>query len=306
VRVLVTGGAGFIGSHVADAYVAAGHEVLVVDDLSSGHREQVPGRARIEKLDVRSSQAAELVADFRPDVINLHAAQMNVRVSVDRPAFDAEVNVLGLVNLVEAGRRAGTRHIVFASSGGTVYGNPEQFPCPEEHSTHPVCPYGVSKLAGEHYLHYYATTHGMRYVALRYANVYGPRQDPHGEAGVIAIFSQRVLAGEEATIFGDGLQTRDYVFVGDVVRANVAALEGDFCGPVNIGTGRETSVVELFERINALAGGKSSARPADAKEGEVRRSALAIERARRVLGWQPSVALDEGLAATVDFFRARP
>jgi UDP-glucose 4-epimerase len=304
-RIVVTGGAGFIGSHVTDVYLAAGHEVTVIDDLSSGHRSNVAAGARFEQADIRSAAAARVIADIRPDVINHHAAQMNVRVSVDKPAYDADINILGMVNLLEAGRHAGTKLVVFSSSGGTVYGEPERFPCPEEHATHPVCPYGVSKLTGEHYLYYYSRIHGMRYVALRYANVYGPRQDPHGEAGVIAIFSQRVLAGQECTIFGDGLQTRDYVFVGDVARANVAALGTDYCGAVNIGTGRETSVVDLFRLIDRLTGGKGKVRHTEAKAGEIRRSSLDVALAGRVLGWRPQVAISDGLSAAVDFFRSR-
>ena len=221
-KIVITGGAGFIGSHIADAYVAAGHAVTVIDDLSSGHAENVPKGVRLEKLDIRSPEAARVIADVRPDVLNHHAAQMNVRVSVDRPGYDADINILGFLNLLEAARAAGTKRVIFASSGGTVYGEPEVFPCPETHSTHPVCPYGVSKLTGEHYLFYYSRIFGLETVSLRYANVYGPRQDPHGEAGVVAIFCQRLLAGQECTIYGDGLQTRDYVFVGDVARANVA------------------------------------------------------------------------------------
>ncbi len=304
-RILVTGGAGFIGSHICDAYVAAGHEVLVLDDLSSGHRENVPSGAEFVEADVRSEEAARVVREFAPEVINHHAAQMNVRVSVERPAFDAEVNVLGTINLLEAARRAGTRRVIFASSGGTVYGEPEEYPCSESTPTLPVCPYGVSKLTGEHYLYYYNRIYGVHHVALRYANVYGPRQDPHGEAGVVAIFSQNLLRGDGVTIFGDGLQTRDYVFVGDVVQANVLALTSSCRGPVNIGTATETNVVELYRRIKALAGGPGEATHGPAKEGEVRRSSIDPARAREELGWRPEVDLDSGLAATVDFFRSR-
>lgn len=305
-KIVLTGGAGFIGSHLADAFVAAGHDVTVVDDLSSGKSAQVPAGARLVEADIRSPEAARVVADIRPDALVHHAAQMNVRHSVEDPAFDADVNVLGFVRLLEAARKAGTSVTVFASSGGTVYGEVERLPTPEEHPTVPVCPYGVSKLTGEHYLEYYRRIHGMRYVALRYANVYGPRQDPHGEAGVVAIFSKALLKGEGARIFGDGLQTRDYVFVGDVVRANLAALDSTWCGAVNIGTGVETDVVELHARLRRLIGREVLPEHAPAKDGEVRRSVLACERARRVLGWAPSISLDEGLAATVDFFRSRP
>jgi UDP-glucose 4-epimerase len=305
-RALVTGGAGFIGSHVARAYVEAGHEVVVMDDLSSGHRENVPAGARFVQADIRTPAAAAAVSEFRPELINHHAAQMNVRVSVDDPRFDADVNVLGLINLVEAGRKSGLERVVFASSGGTVYGEPESLPCTERHPTKPVCPYGVSKLTGEHYLYYYRQIHGVEYVALRYANVYGPLQDPHGEAGVIAIFSTNLLAGRNVTIFGDGLQTRDYVFVADVVRANLAAATGAHQGAVNIGTGRETNVVDLCRRIQASVGGSGTAVHGPAKDGEVRRSVLDVSLAEQSLGWSPRVSLDEGLATTVDFFRSRP
>ncbi|HET9061660.1 MAG TPA: NAD-dependent epimerase/dehydratase family protein [Candidatus Binatia bacterium] len=305
-RVLVTGGAGFIGSHVADACLAAGHEVLVIDDLSSGKPENVARGARLEACDIRTPRAAAVVESFRPQALVHHAAQMSVTRSVAEPSFDAEVNVIGLINLVEAGRRAGLEKVVFASSGGTVYGEVEAYPIAETAPTHPVCPYGVSKLSGEHYLFYYRRVFGLPYVALRYANVYGPRQDPHGEAGVIAIFSKRLLAGEDVTIFGDGRQTRDYVFVGDVVRANLAALAGEFCGGVNIGTGVETNVNDLYAIIKRHAGGPGKAVHAAPRDGELRRSVLSAALAERVLGWKPRTTLTDGLAETVDFFRSRP
>jgi len=305
-RILVTGGAGFIGSHVADACVAEGHEVLVVDDLSSGKRENLPAGARFEQCDIRAPRAAVVVENYRPHAILHLAAQMSVTRSVSEPTFDAEVNVLGLINLVEAGRHVGLEKVVFASSGGTVYGEVDAYPIQETAPTHPVCPYGVSKLAGEHYLFYYRRVFGLPYVALRYANVYGPRQDPHGEAGVIAIFSQKLLAGADVTIFGDGLQTRDYVFVGDVVRANLAALRGEFCGAVNIGTGIETNVKDLYEIIKRHAGGPGKAVHAPPRDGELRRSVLSVALAEKVLDWKPLKRLSDGLAETVDFFRSRP
>lgn len=306
-RILVTGGAGFIGSHLVDAFLEAGHDVAVIDNLSSGRREQVPDDARFFQADIRSDEAARIVADEGPDVLCHHAAQMNVRRSVEDPAFDADVNVLGFLRVLEAAHKAGTPTTIYASSGGTVYGDVEDFPTKENHPTIPVCPYGVSKLSGELYLEYYRRVHGMRYVALRYANVYGPRQDPHGEAGVVSIFAQALLAGQGGRIYGDGLQTRDYVFVGDVVRANLAALEAtSWCGPVNIGTGRETNVVDLHAHLRRLTGCEALPEHAPAKEGEVRRSLLAWDRAAQVLEWKPSVTLDEGLTAAVDFFRSRP
>ncbi|TFH25656.1 MAG: NAD-dependent epimerase/dehydratase family protein [Myxococcales bacterium] len=304
-RILVTGGAGFIGSHIAQAYADAGHEVAVLDSLFSGHEENVPDGVSLLRADVRSAEGADAVADFAPEVINHHAAQMNVRVSVDDPLFDADVNILGLINIIERARKSGLKRVLFASSGGTVYGEPETLPATEEFETHPVCPYGVSKLTSEHYLYYYSRIHGVDYVALRYSNVYGPRQDPHGEAGVIAIFCQNLLADKDVTIFGDGLQTRDYVFVGDVVRANVAALEGDFRGSVNIGTGKESNVVELYDRVKELVGGKGKAVHGPAKDGEVRRNVLDVSKAGAVLGWTPTTELSAGLVSTVDFFRTR-
>ena len=304
-RILVTGGAGFIGSHVAEAYLGAGHEVHVLDDLSSGHRENVPGEARFEQLDIRSEDAAAFVRELAPDLINHHAAQMNVRVSVDDPALDANINIIGLINLLEAVRSAGTGRVVFASSGGTVYGEPKAFPCLEASTpTRPVCPYGVSKLTGELYLHYYSEIYDIGYVALRYGNVYGPRQDPHGEAGVIAIFAQRLLADQDCTINGDGLQTRDYVYVGDVVRANLACLETPHRGAVNIGTGRETDVVTLYESIKASVGGNGGCVHGPAKAGESRRNVLDVSLAADALGWSPVTPFEEGLAETVEFFRS--
>jgi UDP-glucose 4-epimerase len=304
-KIVVTGGAGFIGSHLADAFVGAGHDVTVIDNLSSGDRAQVPAAASFHEADIRSDEAVRAIEREKPDVLCHHAAQMNVRRSVEDPAYDAEVNVLGTLRLLEAAHKAGTKTVLFASSGGTVYGETERFPIPEEEATVPVCPYGVSKLTGEHYLEYYHRIFGLRYVALRYANVYGPRQNPHGEAGVVSIFCRALLKGEGAQIYGDGLQTRDYVFVGDVVRANLAALESDFCGAVNIGTGTETNVVDLHAKIRRLAGRDVLPEHAPAKDGEVRRSVLECSRAAKVIGWKPSVTLDQGLSATVDFFRSR-
>jgi UDP-glucose 4-epimerase len=227
-RVLVTGGAGFIGSHVADAYLQAGHEVRIVDSLVHGRRENVPRGADFYELDIRDPKTAELIRDWKPEVINHHAAQMDVRVSVSDPRFDASVNIDGLLNLLEAAREAEVGRFIFVSSGGVVYGEPEVRPTPESAPKLPESPYGVSKLTGEHYLYYYHRVHGLEYAAVRYSNVYGPRQDPHGEAGVIAIFSTRLLRNDPLLIFGDGEQTRDYVYVGDVVAANLLLTEAAF------------------------------------------------------------------------------
>jgi UDP-glucose 4-epimerase len=305
VKVLITGGAGFIGSTIADAYVAAGHEVVVVDNLYSGKRENVPARARFHDVDIVSPAADEIVAAERPDVISHHAAQMDVRLSVASPAFDAEVNIVGTIRLLEAAVKNGVRKVIFASSGGAAYGEQERFPAREGDRTNPVSPYGVSKRAGEHYLFYYHAVHGLPYLALRYANVYGPRQDPHGEAGVVAIFCEKLLRGEAPRINGDGKQTRDYVFVEDLVRANVAALDSAHVGPVNVGTGRETDVVTLAAKLAALSGMPHVPQHAPAKAGEQRRSVIDPSLAKQALGWEPRVALDEGLARTYEWFRQR-
>jgi UDP-glucose 4-epimerase len=304
-KVLVTGGAGFIGSHVVDAYVAAGHEVVIVDDLSTGHRENLNPKAKFHQLDIQDPKVIELIRDERPAVLNLHAAQMDVRRSVADPGFDARVNILGTINLLEGARRAGVRRVLFVSSGGAVYGEQEAFPAPETHPTNPVSPYGVSKRAGELYAFFYQAEYQLPFVALRYANVYGPRQDPHGEAGVVAIFSGKMLRGEPVTINGDGKQTRDYVFVGDVARANLLALESTATGPFNVGTGIETDVNQLAEMLLAAAGSRSEVRHGPAKQGEQRRSVVDCRRAAEVLGWRPEVPIAEGLRRTVEFFRAR-
>jgi UDP-glucose 4-epimerase len=305
VKVLITGGAGFIGSTIADAYLAAGHEVVVVDNLYSGKRENVPERARFHEVDIVSPAAAEVVAAERPDVISHHAAQMDVRLSVASPAFDAEVNILGTIRLLEAAVKNGVGKVIFASSGGAAYGEQERFPAREGDRTDPVSPYGVSKRSGEHYLFYYHAVHGLPYLAMRYANVYGPRQDPHGEAGVVAIFCEKLLSGEAPRINGDGRQTRDYVFVEDLVRANLAALDSDHVGPVNVGTGRETDVVTLAAKLVALSGKPLVPAHGPAKAGEQRRSVIDPALAKQALGWEPRVALDEGLARTYEWFRQR-
>jgi len=303
-KIIVTGGAGFIGSHVADAYVAAGHEVLIVDDLSSGRRENVNANAKLVQLDIRSAAARQLVERERPDVLNHHAAQMNVRVSVADPEFDAGVNILGFLNLLAGARDGGVARIIFASSGGAVYGEKERFPAPETHPTAPVSPYGISKRAGELYLHYWHAAYGIPYVALRYANVYGTRQDPHGEAGVVAIFTDQLLRGETPVINGDGEQTRDYVHVGDVVAANLAALGTGYVGEVNIGTGIETDVNTLFALLRGAAGARVSATHGPGKPGEQRRSVVDPALARQVLGWIPGRRLEDGLRDVVSSARA--
>ncbi len=299
----MTGGAGFIGSHVVDRYVADGHSVTVVDDLSTGKREQVNPAAAFHHLGILDPALEAVMAEGRFDVVNHHAAQVDVRKSVADPVRDAEINILGTLRLLELSRRHGVRRFVFISSGGAAYGEQIRFPADEEHPLNPVSPYGVGKVSGEHYCFYYRAVHGLRYVALRYANVYGPRQDPHGEAGVVAIFTGRLLAGQPCVINGDGRQTRDYVYVGDVVEANVAALAEQAEGPFNIGTGIETDVNTLYARLAALTGSRAQPVHGPAKAGEQRRSVLDAARAGRLLGWRPRTTLDEGLRRTVAFFR---
>ena len=304
-KVLITGGAGFIGSSIADAYLDAGHEVVVVDNLYSGKRENVPARARFHEVDIVSPKIAEVLEAERPDVISHHAAQMDVRLSVASPAFDAEVNVIGSIRLYEAAVKAGVKKVIFASSGGAAYGEQLHFPAREDHPTNPVSPYGVSKRSGELYLFYYHAIHRLPYVAFRYANVYGPRQDPHGEAGVVAIFSEKLLRGEPPRINGDGKQTRDYVFIEDLVGANVSALDTSFVGPINIGTGRETDVVTLAKRLVAISGKRLEPVHGPAKAGEQRRSVIDASLAKRELGWQPRIVLEDGLSRTYEWFRSR-
>src|SRR5215217_9648991 len=303
-RVLVTGGAGFIGSHVADHLLARGHEVAVIDDLSTGKRENVPREARFYEGDIRTG-CAEIFEEFEPEALSHQAAQMDVRRSVREPAFDAEVNVLGTLRLLENCVSYRVTKVIFASTGGAIYGEQREFPATEVHPQYPVSPYGVSKLAGERYLTFYSAHYNLACVALRYANVYGPRQDPHGEGGVVAIFSANLAANERSTINGEGEQTRDYVYVGDVARANVLAIEGDPPpGTYNIGTGVETSVNRLYELAGHISGRNLPARHGPAKLGEQLRSSVDPTRASRVLNWHPEVPLAVGLKETLRSFGA--
>lgn len=310
-RVLVTGGAGFIGSHVVDRYLAEGCEVTVLDDLSTGRRERVPKTARFLEHELNDPSLPDVFAEGRFDVVNHHAAQMDVRRSVDDPRLDARSNVSGLLHVLECARRFGVARVVYVSSGGVVYGEPTTIPTPESHALLPLSPYGVSKLAGELYLHCYAILHGLEYAALRYANVFGPRQDPHGEAGVVAIFGRQVLEGNPITIFGSGEQERDYVFVADVVESNWLATTGAL-PPIdgltsrawNIGTGRGTSVNELADRLMAIAGISVDRLSAPPRPGELLRSVLDVSRADATLGWHPRVSLDEGLRRTLAFLES--
>lgn len=305
---LVTGGAGFIGSHVADGYLAAGYDVTVLDNLSSGRREYVPARATFVEADVGSPEARGLLTSGGFTVLNHHAAQMDVRVSVRDPEFDARENILGLLNLLEGVRAGGVRRVVFASSGGVVYGESADPPHPESAPKLPMSPYGVSKLSSELYLAAYTQLHGLEVVSLRYANVYGPRQSPHGEAGVVAIFGNRLREGEPLTIYGDGKQTRDYVFVGDVVRANLAATR--WAVPAvqtiddvafNVGTAVETSVLELAKALLHASGASVPLTHAPERRGELLRSAVSPEKAAQLLNWRPQVQLSDGLRETYEW-----
>ena len=302
-KVLVTGGAGFIGSHVTDAFLDAGHEVWALDDLSSGRRENLRSEVRLVVVDIRSPDAARLVEAERFEVVCHLAAQMDVRRSVADPRFDADVNIAGFLNLLEAARKSGVRKVVFSSTGGAIYGEQDVYPAPESHPTRPVSPYGVSKASGELYLGYYRAQYGLASVALRYANVYGPRQNPHGEAGVVAIFSERLLRGEICIVNGTGKQTRDFVYGPDVARANLLAATGEIEGPINIGTGIETDVNRLYALLARAAGVDRPAQHAPAKPGEQMRSSVDPSLAAKVLGWRPAVALEEGLQRTVGWFR---
>lgn len=302
-NVVVSGGAGFIGSHVCDLFLAHGHRVLAIDDLSTGRRENLAPAVSLVAVDIRSREASDVIRRERPEILCHLAAQMDVRRSVADPRFDADSNILGMLNLLEAAREAGVRKVVFSSTGGAIYGEQDTFPAKEDHPRRPLSPYGVSKAAGELYLGFYRAQYGLASVALRYANVYGPRQNPHGEAGVVAIFAERLLRGEPCTIYGNGQQTRDFVYVLDVARANLLAAERDVQGPINIGTGTETAITELHARLAQAAQVRQKPLYAGAKPGEQMRSSLDNALARTALGWAPSVSLGAGLAATVAFFK---
>jgi UDP-glucose 4-epimerase len=305
-RILITGGAGFIGSTMADLFVAHGWDVAVIDDLSSGKRENVPEKARFYPCDVRSATATEAILKERPTVIAHEAAQIDVRKSMADPRFDCDVNLGGLLNVMQAAVKAGSvKQILFASSGGAMYGETDQIPTREDRPARPVSHYGAAKSSSELYLGVYAANHGISYAALRYANVYGPRQDPHGEAGVVAIFSGRLLEGKTCTVYGDGKQTRDYVFVGDVARANLLAAEKGFAGALNVGTGVETDVNRLHAIMAKAAGVEAPPQYAPGRPGEQKRSCIDPSAAAAALGWRPEVALEDGLRRTVEFFRSR-
>jgi UDP-glucose 4-epimerase len=303
-RILVTGGAGFIGSNVADRYLAEGHEVAVLDNISTGLRENVPDQATFFHSDVRDAAALKRVfQSFRPEIVNHHAAQIDVRKSVEAPEFDAEVNVLGSLNLFQAAVAAGTRKVIYASTGGALYGEGRKLPADEDHPINPESPYGASKHAVEHYLYLYKLAHGLDYTILRYPNVYGPRQNPHGEAGVNAIFIGLLCDGKRPTIFGDGEQVRDYLYVGDVVEANLLALDKGGGEILNLGWGKGVSVNDIFRALAKLLSYGEQPIYAERRAGEVQRIYLDASRAQRVLGWTPKVEFEEGLRRTVEWYR---
>lgn len=303
-KILVTGGAGFIASHITDAFVNEGHQVVVLDDLSSGFEKNVNPKAKFVKGNICDKELVEkLFSGEKFDVINHHAAQMDVRRSVKDPAFDANTNIIGTINLLQNAIKFKVRKFMFASTGGAVYGEQSYFPADENHPQQPRSPYGISKLAVEKYLHFYNAEYGLNYTILRYANIYGPRQNPFGEAGVVAIFSTKLLKNEQPIINGSGEQTRDYVFVGDVVKANLLTLNDTENDVYNVGTGIETNVNQLFHKLNFIIGANKEEKHGPAAPGEQMRSVITSEKLFKKFGWKPSTNLDEGLKLTVDFFR---
>jgi UDP-glucose 4-epimerase len=304
-KILVTGGAGFIGSHVVDLFISNGYEVVIVDDLSTGRASNLNPAAKFYQMDIRNPRLREVFEAERPDYVSHHAAQMDVRRSVVQPLFDADVNILGSINVIECAKEFNVKHFVYISSGGAAYGEPEVLPCDEMHPVNPICQYGASKHTVEHYLYMYHVNYGLEYTVLRYPNVFGPRQDPHGEAGVVAIFTGKMLLGEPVTINGDGEQTRDFVFVGDCAYGNYLAVTVDHpAGIYNLGWGRPTSINEIFTNLAVITNYTQPAAHAPAKVGETRHIYLNADKAKRDLGWAPTISLEDGLRETVEYFKA--
>lgn len=303
-KVLVTGGAGFIGSHVVDTFLEAGHEVCVVDDLSTGFRHNVPKQVRLHQLDIRDPRLADVFREERPEVVSHQAARANVRESFQKPVLYADVNVVGSVNVLECCREFGVRKIIYASTGGACYGAPQSLPVCEDHPINPLDPYGASKHHVEHYLRIYSESFGIAFTALRYPNVYGPRQDPYGEAGVVAIFAVQMLKGGQPVINGTGEQERDFVHVKDIAAANLAASERGDDEILNLGSGTGTSVTTIFSILAKLTNHRRPAEHGPAKAGEVFRIYLDAKRAAGLLGWKPSISLEAGLASTVEYFKS--
>jgi len=315
-KILVTVGAGFIGSHVVDLYIKKGYEVVVVDNISSGSTEYINPKAKFYKLDINElnlndNKLEDVFKDEKPDVINHHAAQISVSASVKDPVFDASVNILGTLNLLENCVKYNVKKFIFASTGGAIYEETEKIPIDENHPTRPLSPYGVSKLAIENYLYFYKKVHHLDSIIFRYANVYGPRQDPYGEAGVVAIFINKMLKSENPIIYGDGNQTRDFVYISDAAQVNLLVLKEDFKSKIksddiaifNIGTGIETSVNELFHKLKKITKANAKEIHGPQKMGELRRSCLNSNKAKEILGWEPEVDIDQGLKLTVKYFK---
>jgi len=302
-KILVTGGAGFIASHISDAFIGLGHKVCVLDNLSTGNIENINPDAKFFQLDLTDVKLPDLLQKEKFDIICHHAAQMDVRFSVANPIVDAQTNILGGINLYESAVACGVKKIIFASTGGAVYGEQDYFPADENHPTRPCSPYGIAKLANEKYLYYYNQVQGLKYVALRYANIYGPRQNPHGEAGVVAIFVNKMLRNEQPLINGDGLNTRDYVYVGDVVKANVLALNEKMNGIYNVATGIENDVNYIFSTLKQIIKADCNEIHGEAKAGEQRRSVCSYDKIYKEYGWKPELAFADGLKATVEFFK---
>ena len=302
-KILVTGGAGFIASHIADAFINEGHSVTVVDNLSMGFEKNVNPKAKFIKADICDKSLLELFEKEKFDVVNHHAAQMDVRKSVADPTYDANTNIIGTINLLQHSIKTGVKKFMFASTGGAIYGEQSYFPADENHPTAPCSPYGISKLAVEKYLFFYKFQYGFKYTVLRYANIYGPRQNSKGEAGVVAIFTTKLLANEQPVINGTGKQTRDYVYVGDVVKANLLTLNDDVCDIYNVGTGKETDVNLLFHKLNKITGSNKEENHGPPAPGEQMRSVITSEKLFKKFNWNPSTTLDEGLKPTVEFFK---
>jgi UDP-glucose 4-epimerase len=303
-KILVTGGAGFIGSHLVDALVGLGHPVVVVDNLSSGLRQNINPEAKFYQVNIRDQELASIFEREKPQMVYHHAAQIDVRKSADNPILDAEENILGSLNVITNCHRYGVKRIIYASTGGAIYGEVEYLPADEKHPINPISQYGVSKHAVEHYLYLYGALYGLDYVILRYSNVYGPRQSPRGEAGVVAIFAAQMLMGERPTIFGRGDKTRDYVYVSDVVQANILALEQGKNDIYNIGVGVETSDQQIFDTLAEVLGYKGAPIYAPYRKGEIHRICLDRSKAQEDLGWSPRFSLKEGITAAAEYYRA--
>ena len=301
-KILITGGAGFIASHVTDAFLEEGHDVTVLDDLSTGFEKNINPKAKFVKMNICDPEVDSLFKKEKFDLLNHHAAQMDVRRSVADPAFDANINIIGTINLLQNSVKHGIKKFMFASTGGAVYGEQIFFPANEEHQTNPVSPYGISKLSVEKYLYYYQNEYGLKHTILRYANIYGPRQNPFGEAGVVAIFCNKLLNGEQPIINGDGKQTRDYVYVQDVVKANLLTLKDEISSVYNVGTGIENDVNALFSKLNQIIGNGQFEKHGPPALGEQRRSVISSEKLFEKLHWKPSTTLEDGLKETVAFF----